>query len=229
MAATSSGRPARRTGVRATASVDPALAELAPGFGGPQHRRVDESRRDGVDRDPLRGPNSRARDLVSPLSPDLDDTYGAEQRLATVRARRRDVDDAAPARLDHAGQHRLAAVEGAGEVDPSTAPTSRASILRKRANEAPVPALLTRMAGGPSRRRTSSTAAKTWSRSADIDGQTDRRWPPDASDVLGGRGGRLVVQVEDRDAVSVGGQAPADGQPDARPAAGDDGDAPAHS
>ena len=56
----SSGRPARRTGVELRVVLD-ALAEQALGLRRPEHRRVDEARRDRVDRDALRAELERER------------------------------------------------------------------------------------------------------------------------------------------------------------------------
>ena len=69
----SSGVPARRTGVRAMASATPPS---------PNSPRASDSRNIGVSMKPggmaftvtPRAPNSSARDLVNPLSPDLDET-----------------------------------------------------------------------------------------------------------------------------------------------------------
>ena len=110
----SSGRPTRRTGVRAawcsTPSPSRPLASRRP-----QHRRVDEPGRDGVDGDALRAELEGER-LGEADHAGLGRDVVGHQRLAALRARRRDVDDATPAGLDHVGHHGLAAVEGAGEV-----------------------------------------------------------------------------------------------------------------
>src|SRR6478609_6542878 len=93
-----------------------AFAEHARVLRTAQARGVDEARRHGVDRDPLRpellGQRARHRD-DGPLRRRVVDLAG----VAGLGAGGRDVDDASPAGLDHVGEHDLAEVEDAPDVD----------------------------------------------------------------------------------------------------------------
>ena len=114
-AAMSSGRPMRRTGVRCSCS-STAPAEPALRLVGPQHRRVDETGRDGVDGDAL-GSELEGQRLGQPDDGGLGGHVGGHVGLTALGARRGDVDDPAPAGVEHVGDHHLAAVVGAREVD----------------------------------------------------------------------------------------------------------------
>ncbi len=111
----SSGRPTRRTGVRGGVELH-TLPQETPGLRSPQHRGVDESRWDRVDRDPLR-PELEGERLGEADDPGLRGDVVGHEGLPPVCARGRDGHDAPPPRLDHVGDHRLADVEGAREVD----------------------------------------------------------------------------------------------------------------
>ena len=87
-----------------------------------------------------------------------------------------------------------------------------------------MPALVTRSSTGPSSARTRANADSTDCRSA-TSTSTASASVPDARSSGGGRLGRAPVLVEDRDAMSVGGELLRDAEPDARSAAGDDCDA----
>ena len=110
----SSGLPMRRTGVAAIVlSMSPRKPLSAAAA---QHRSVDEARRHGVDGDAAWSVLER-QGLGQSVHCGLRGHVGRHVGRTRVGARRRDVDDAAPARLDHVGQHRLDAVEDAVEVD----------------------------------------------------------------------------------------------------------------
>ena len=111
----SSGRPARRTGVSS------AWCSTLP----PSSPRSSDARsigvstkpgRDGVDGDALGTELERQR-LGEADEAGLRRDVVDHVLLTGLRARRRDVDDAAPPGLDHVGHHGLGAVEGPAEVD----------------------------------------------------------------------------------------------------------------
>src|SRR5437868_1010235 len=92
------------------------LSQVTGALGRPQHRRVYEARRNGVDGDALRAKLQGER-LGEADDAGLGRYVVGHQRLAALGARRRDVDDAPPTGLDHVGNDGLAAVERPGEVD----------------------------------------------------------------------------------------------------------------
>ena len=94
-------------------------------------------------------------------------------------------------------------------------------ILTKRLKVEPIPALLTRMATGPSWLLTSSMAAKTSLPVSHVDRESDGR-PARRADGLGGARRGLAAQIEDGHGMSVRREPAADGQADARTATGDD-------
>ena len=142
------------------------------------------------------------------------------QRLAALGARRRDVDDAPPARLDHVGHDGLAAVERAREVDGEH-PVPSVGVDREERIEALEPGVV-----HEDRRVTDSTAhlldtGIDLRPVGDVDGHAD-------GGATGGRdlGRRLLsraaVPVEDGDSGALESQPLADGQADARATTGDD-------
>ena len=124
----SSGRPTRRTGVRlmwsSTAS--------------PSTCRLSALRSIGVSTNPggtaltviPAGPYSSARDREA-VDRRLRRDVMRNERLTGVRARRRDVDDAAPAGFDHVRQHGLDGVEHAIQVDVDDCGPLREAHLRE--------------------------------------------------------------------------------------------------
>src|SRR5262245_21239019 len=93
-----------------------AFADAPLRLRGPEHRRVDEPRRDRVDGDPLRAELERQR-LGETDDARLRSDVGRHVRLPALCGRRGDVDDAAPPGIEHVGHDRLATEERAGEVD----------------------------------------------------------------------------------------------------------------
>src|SRR5690348_9311097 len=90
-------------------------AEQVPALRTAQHGRVDETRRNRIDGDSGRSVFEGQR-LGQAVHRGLRRHIVGHEWLPGVGARRRDVDDAAPSRLDHVGQHRLDGVEHAVQV-----------------------------------------------------------------------------------------------------------------
>jgi hypothetical protein len=91
-------------------------AEQAALFGLAQHRGVDEARGHGVDGDAHRAVLQRQR-FGEAVHRGFGGHIGRHERLARLRTRRGDVDDPAPARVDHVRKHGLDTVKDAVEVD----------------------------------------------------------------------------------------------------------------
>ena len=100
---------------------------------------------------------------------------------------------------------------------------SRRDVERAASNDS-MPALVTRISTGPSSARTRANAGVDRRPVGDVDLDGDRR-AAGGGELVGGRLGAGAVAVEERDAVAVGGELLGDAEPDARRAAGDDGDA----
>src|SRR5262245_61753332 len=92
------------------------VADVSPGLGATQHRRVDHARRDAVDRDPVGSQLERE-------GPGEADHAGLRRdvvrhaRGARLRARRRDRHHPAPAGRHHVGSRGLEAMERPGQID----------------------------------------------------------------------------------------------------------------
>ena len=163
-AAMSSGMPTRRTGRwrPTSSSVPPPKRPLRRGA--PAHRGVDRAGRDGVDGDAARPELERQR-LGQRDHATLRRRVVTHHRRPRLRARRRDVHDPAPLGLEHVGQRRLRAVEGAGEVHRDDAlPLFRADV-HESGRSRPCPPRSPGRAPGRGGCGWSLTASSTWARS----------------------------------------------------------------
>ena len=215
----SSGRPTAPDRGQRRVVVD-ALAEQPLALGLAQHRRVDEPGRDRVDGDPLGAELERQR-LGEADHARLGRHVVGHEGLAAVGARRRDVDDPAPAGGDHVGQDGLAAVERAGEVDLEDAVPRVGVDLEERAEAVEAGVV-------DEHRRCAERRADLVDRGVEsgpvghVHGEADGRAA--GGDDLGRRVvGGVAVAVEHRHRQAVGGEPLGDGEADARAAPGDDG------
>ena len=219
-AATSSGRPIRRTGVRSACSSTPPPRSPFASWAR-EHRGVDEPGRDRVDGDAL-GTELEGEGLREPDDAGLRRHVGRHERLAALRTGRGDVDDTTPAGLEHVREHDLAAVVGAHEVDVEH-PLPGPGVDLQEGAEDMEPGVVDQDRGS------TKTVSHLGDRDLDAGAVGDVGLDADGRSAAGGdlrrrllrRGG---VAVENGHGRAVGGQPLADGQPDARTAAGDHGD-----
>ena len=128
--------------------------------------------------------------------------------------------------------HRASIMSGATAWQQSKVPIRFTAMTRSRDSRSisrnfskgEMPALLTRIVAAPSAIPDLGHAGVDLSPVADVDGHGQRPTPA-RLDAGRGRLCGVTVAVEDGDGGAVVGQAPADGQADARPASGDDGGA----
>ncbi len=154
------------------------------------------------------GPYSSARDFVRPLTRGLGRDVVRHARDAGVCARRADVHDAAPAGVDHVGQHRLTAVEDTVEVDVEhSLPNVEGDVGE------------TREAVQPSGVHQNGHRAELSTNR--VEGRVDLLAVGDVGGV--GEIGVRRLKVDGGDVVAIGFEARRDGAADARRSAGDDG------
>ena len=189
-------------------------------LGLPQRRGVDQARGDGVHRDPL-GPEGQGQGAGHGDDGALGGGVVHLEHAAGLRAGRGDVHDAAPAGLDHVGGHRLAAVEGADDVDGDD-PLEGLPLDLQELLEGRDARVVDQDRRRPELLADGGDALVDLGPFADVDGQAQR---PGTRRLDAGRRGRrgVTVPVEDGDRGAVGCQPLADGEPDPRRATGDDG------
>ncbi len=125
-------------------------------------------------------------------------------------------------RLEHVGNHDLAAVVGAGEIHLEHPPPRLDVDLEERA-ELFEPGVVDQDGGGTEALHHKGGGRLDSRPVGDVGLDADRR-PPAGVDPDGGLVRRGAVAVQHGDGGAVGGQPLAYGQPDSRATAGDDGD-----